>query len=112
MKRLLTCALATSLALLGCATQTQQQTVSAVTHVETQTVKEAVPVLCVQSIPKPRAALSTAQQIYMSGSGYQVVMKFDREVTLRDSYEADLVAALKACLQPQTGSPGGSAAKK
>lgn len=114
MKLLPIFALASSLA--ACATATQQTDVLPVTHVDTQVVKTAVPVLCVESIPKPRVALSTAQQIYSSGSGYQVVMKFDREIQIRDSYEADLVAALTACLKApvslKSGSPGASAKQK
>jgi hypothetical protein len=116
MKRLLTCALASSL-LAACASETcPPQPVQAVTHVVTQTVNVAVPVMCVTAIPKPRVPLSTSAQIYTQGSGYQVVMRYDRELNLRDSYEDDLVAALKGCMKgqvsPQTGSPAASGPPK
>jgi predicted small lipoprotein YifL len=111
---LLTFALASSLAACGTAPQPQGP-ISPVVHTDTQEVKVAVPVLCVTAIPKPRVPLSTVAEL-RKGSGYQVVMKYDREIQVRDSYESDLIAALTGCLkgpvQPQTGSPGGSAAKK
>lgn len=109
MKRLLTCALACSALLLAaCApAPTQPQAVSAVTHLETQVVQVPVPVPCVASVPKPRLPLSTRRQLYGDGSGYQVVMRYDREISLRDSYEADLLAALQGCVSAANRLPGG-----
>jgi nitrate reductase beta subunit len=102
MKRLLICALASSLA--ACASPPQvQQPLSPVTHVVTQTAEVTVPVLCVDRIPEPRLPLSEPAQILAAGSGYQVVMRYDREIELRDSYEADLKKSLMGCLKATSG---------
>jgi hypothetical protein len=66
-------------------------------------VDVAVPVLCVDKIPEPRLPLSEPAQILAAGSGYQVVMRYDREIALRDSYESDLVKALTGCLKATSG---------
>ena len=102
MKRLLIFALASSLAACAAAPQVPGP-VSAVTHVVTQRVDVAVPVLCVDRIPEPRLPLSEPAQILAAGSGYQVVMRYDREIALRDSYESDLVKALTGCLKATSG---------
>lgn len=111
MTRSMNYVLASSLAALavclgGCATT--QGPVQPVVHVVTQTVQVAVPVACVKAMPAvpdflPRDKL-------LSGSGYQVLMQYDRELAKHANYEFDLVATLTACLDAGTAPAGGSQA--
>jgi type IV pilus biogenesis protein CpaD/CtpE len=104
-------ALAISLALAGCATTGPVQPV---VHLVTQEVKVAVPVACVDAMPAPDVPFLTRDQL-LTGSGYQVLLQYDREVAKHLSYELKLTQALTPCVAgaaaggsqapPKPGSP-------
>jgi type IV pilus biogenesis protein CpaD/CtpE len=99
MLRSLICALGASL--VACSSQGP---IVPAEHLVTQTVEVAVPVPCVAAVPRPDVAFLTRDQI-LSGSGGQVLRKFDGELAKHEAYELDLVAALTGCTAGQNPAP-------
>ncbi len=93
--------------LAGCATDGP---VSPAEHLVTQEVKVLVPVPCVTAVPQPQVPFLTRDQI-LTGSGGQVVRKFDGELAKHQAYELQLTGLLTGCVTGSKPAPQATPAK-
>jgi hypothetical protein len=97
MTRSMTGAAVLCLMCQACST-TPQPVVEPITHIETVDNKIPVPVYCLDGMPKKPAFSGDA--MLKAGSEGDVIRNLRIDRIERSDYEADLEAALRACLAP------------